>query len=136
MRSKIGGGSAKSVTDAAIGRATELRVAATIAVVDDGGHLKSLLRMDDAILGSIDIAQKKAKASAYFRLNSEELGQASQPGGPFFGVENSNGGIITFSGGVPLKNGAGEVCGAIGVSGGEAEQDAAIAQAGAAAFVE
>jgi uncharacterized protein GlcG (DUF336 family) len=51
-------------------------------------------------------------------------------------VENSNGGIITFSGGIPLKNGAGEVCGAIGVSGGQTEQDSAIAQAGAAAFFE
>jgi uncharacterized protein GlcG (DUF336 family) len=136
MMSKIGGGSAKGVVDAAVRRATELHVAATIAVVDDGGHLKMLLRMDDAILGSIDIAQKKAKASAYFGLNSEVLGQTSQPGGPFYGVENSNGGIITFSGGVPLKNGAGEVRGAIGVSGGRAEQDAAIAQAGAAAFFE
>jgi uncharacterized protein GlcG (DUF336 family) len=134
--SKIRGESAKGVVDAAMSRATELRVAATIAVVDDGGHLKALVRMDDALLGSIDIAQKKAKASAYFDLNSEVLGQASQPGGPFYGVENSNGGIITFSGGIPLKNGAGEVCGAIGVSGGQTEQDSAIAQAGAAAFFE
>ena len=136
MMSKIGGERAKGVIDAAIKRATELRVAATIAVVDDGGHLKMLLRMDDAILGSIDIAHKKAKASAYFGLNSEVIGRASQPGGPFYGVENSNGGLITFSGGVPLKNSAREVCGAIGVSGGEAEQDGAIARAGAAAFFE
>ena len=136
MMSKIGCGSAKGVVDAAVRRATELHVAATIAVVDDGGHLKMLMRMDGAILGSIDIAQKKAKTSAYFGLNSEVLGQTSQPGGPFYGVENSNRGIITFSGGVPLKNGTGEVRGAIGVSGGQAEQDAAIAQAGAAAFFE
>jgi len=128
---KIGSAAAKSVADAATKKAAELRVAVTIAIVDDGGHLKTLLRMDDAILGSIDIAQKKAKASAYFNVNSEVLGQASQPGGPFYGVENSNGGLITFSGGVPLKDAAGAVWGAIGVSGGLPDQDGAIARAGA-----
>jgi uncharacterized protein GlcG (DUF336 family) len=67
-------------------------------------------------------------------LTSEVLGQASQPGGPFYGVENSNGGLITFSGGVPLIDKTGETAGGIGVSGGTSEQDAAIARAGAAAF--
>jgi uncharacterized protein GlcG (DUF336 family) len=126
--------SANGVVDAAIKKATELRVAVCIAIVDGGGHLQIFLRMDRAMLGSIDISQKKARTSAYFGLNSEVLGQASQPGGPFYGVENSNGGLITFSGGVPLSDNTGETWGAIGVSGGTSDQDAAIAQAGAAAF--
>jgi uncharacterized protein GlcG (DUF336 family) len=131
---QISSTTAKSVVDAAAQKAVELRVAVCVAIVDAGGHLQMFLRMDHAMLGSVDISQKKARTSACFGLNSEVLGQASQPGGPFYGVENSNGGLITFSGGVPLIDGTGETTGAIGVSGGTSEQDAAIAQAGAAVF--
>jgi uncharacterized protein GlcG (DUF336 family) len=126
--------SAEELVNAATKKATELRAAVCVAIVDAGGHLQAFRRMDHAMLGSIDISQKKARTSAYFGLNSEVLGQASQPGGPFYGVENSNGGLITFSGGVPLIDNTGETTGAIGVSGGTSEQDAAIARAGAAAF--
>jgi uncharacterized protein GlcG (DUF336 family) len=128
---RIRGIDTKKVVDAATKKAIDLDVNVCIAVVDDGGHLQAFLRMDKAILAAIDISQKKAKTAAYFGFNSELLGEGSQPGGPFYGVEISNGGLITFSGGVPLKDSAGEVCGAIGVSGGQPDQDAAIAQAGA-----
>ena len=58
----------------------------------------------------------------------------SQPGGPLYGIEVSNGGLITFPGGLPLKAEDGTVIGAIGVSGSTVENDHAVAAAGASAL--
>jgi len=85
-------------------------------------------------LGSIDISINKARTARFFVMNTGDLGQASQPGGPLFNIEVSNGGLITFPGGVPLTNAAGEVIGAVGVSGSTVEDDHAVAAAGAGAL--
>ena len=66
-------------------------------------------------------------------MNTGQIGQLSQPGGPLYGIEHSNGGLITFPGGVPITDGDGAVIGAIGVSGSTVENDHAVAEAGAAA---
>ena len=105
-----------------------------IAVVDAGGNLKAFARMDGAWLGSIDIATTKARTARYFDLPTEALGALSQPGGPLYGIEVSNGGLITFPGGLPLKSLDGMIIGAIGVSGSTVENDHAVAAAGAAAL--
>ncbi len=105
-----------------------------IAVVDAGGHLKAFARMDGAWLGSIDIAMTKARTARYFDLPTEALGELSQPGGPLYGIEVSNGGLITFPGGLPLTAADGTVIGAIGVSGSTVEDDRAVAEAGVAAL--
>ncbi|WP_255155149.1 heme-binding protein [Ferruginibacter sp. HRS2-29] len=76
----------------------------------------------------------KAKTSRYFDMNSGEIGKLSQPGGPLYQIEHSNGGLISFPGGVVLKNKEGEILGAIGVSGGSVEQDHEVATAGAEAL--
>jgi uncharacterized protein GlcG (DUF336 family) len=77
----------------------------------------------------------KAFTSRAFDISTKKLAANSQSGGPFFGVHVSNQGrIMIFAGGIPLKRG-GKVVGAIGVSGGSGEQDQAVAEAGAAAFV-
>ena len=89
--------------------------------------------MDEAWLGSIDIAIKKAKTARFFDMPTGEIGKLSQPGGSLYNIEHSNGGLITFPGGVPLKNKEGVVIGAIGVSGSIVENDNLVAQAGAAA---
>jgi uncharacterized protein GlcG (DUF336 family) len=90
--------------------------------------------MDDAWLGSIDIATKKACTSRAFNISTRDLAQHSQSGGEFFGIHASNGGrVMIFAGGVPLQRG-GKVVGAIGVSGGSGEQDHTVAEAGARAF--
>lgn len=102
-----------------------------IAVVDGGANLVAFARMDGAWLGSLDIAMKKAKTARYFDMNTGVIGELSQPGGPLYNIEHSNNGLITFPGGVPIKNGAGEVIGAIGVSGSSVENDHAVAEAGA-----
>ena len=125
---------AHQVVAAAIGKAKAIDTKMDIAVVDAGGNLKAFVRMDGAWLGSIDIAIKKAKTARFFDMNTGNIGELSQPGGPLFGIEHSNGGLITFPGGVPLKNAAGDVIGAVGVSGSLVENDHAVAMAGSEAL--
>ena len=121
---------AEKILAAAKQKATELGTRMDIAVVDGGGNLKAFVRMDGAWLGSIDISMRKARTARWFDMNTGEIGKLSQPGGPLFGIEHSNGGLITFPGGVPLKDGKGNVVGAVGVSGSTVENDHAVAAAG------
>jgi uncharacterized protein GlcG (DUF336 family) len=125
---------AKTITDAALAKCQAIGVKMNIAVVDAGANLKSFVRMEGAWLGSIDISIRKARTARYFDMPTGEIGKLSQPGGSLFCIEHSNGGLITFPGGVPLVNAAGEVIGAIGVSGSTVDNDHAVASAGAAAL--
>ena len=125
---------AERIVAAAKAKATEIHTKMDIAVVDAGGNLKAFVRMDGAWLGSIDIAQRKARTARWFDMDTGVIGTLSQPGGPLFNIEHSNGGLITFPGGVPLKDAQGEVVGAIGVSGSTVENDHTVAAAGAAAL--
>ena len=105
-----------------------------IAVVDGGGNLVAHIRMDKAWIGSIDIAINKAWTSKAFDISTKDLGDNSQPGQQFFGIQNTNGGkVAIFAGGIPLSR-DGVVVGAVGVSGGSGEQDHAVAEAGVAGF--
>ena len=124
---------AHDAVSAAMAKATEIDTKMDIAVVDAGGNLKAFARMDGAWLGSIDISMKKARTARYFDMNTGDIGGLSQPGGPLYQIEVSNGGLITFPGGVPIKNADGEIIGAIGVSGSTVENDHTVAAAGAAA---
>ncbi len=105
-----------------------------IAVVDAGANLKAFVRMDGAFLGSIDISIKKAKTARLFNMPTGKLGELAQPGKPLYNIEFSNGGLITFPGGLPLKDKNGNIIGAIGVSGSTVEDDHEVASAGAAAL--
>lgn len=105
-----------------------------IAIVDAGANLVAFSRMDGAWLGSLDISIKKAKTARFFDMNTGIIGSLSQPGGSLYNIEHSNGGLITFPGGIPIKNAAGEIIGAIGVSGSTVENDHAVAEAGLATF--
>ncbi len=116
-------------------KAESMNVLVNIAVVDAGANLKSFVRMDDSFLGSIDVAIKKAKTARYFDIDTGELGELTQPGGIIYNIEHSNGGLMTFPGGVPIKNKNGKIIGAIGVSGGTIEEDRIIANAGAASIL-
>lgn len=124
---------AQDAVAAAMAKATEIDTRMDLAVVDAGGNLKAFARMDGAWLGSIDISMKKARTARYFDMNTGDIGGLSQPGGPLYQIEVSNGGLITFPGGVPIKNADGEIIGAIGVSGSTVENDHTVADAGAAA---
>jgi uncharacterized protein GlcG (DUF336 family) len=121
---------ALTAIEAARKKAKSLETQMCIAVVDSGANLKGFLRMDDAWVGSIDIAIKKAKTAVFFGMPTGEIGKLSQPGKPLYGIEHSNEGLITFPGGVPIVDEEGVLVGAVGVSGSTVENDNAVAEAG------
>lgn len=121
---------AEAAIQGARGKALELKTQMCIAIVDSGANLKAFLRMDDAWVGSIDIATKKAKTAVFFGMPTGAIGKLSQPGGSLFGIEHSNDGLITFPGGLPIVDEHGVLVGAIGVSGSSVENDEAVAKAG------
>ena len=113
-------------------KAKEIGQPMNIAVVDAGTNLKAFTRMDGAWLGSIDIAINKAFTAKAFDISTKELGQNSQPGDQFYGIQESNHGkVMIFAGGMPLVV-DGKIVGAVGVSGGSGVQDQAVAEAAAA----
>jgi uncharacterized protein GlcG (DUF336 family) len=125
---------AQKVVDGARAKADEIGVPMDIAVVDEGNNLTAFARMDNAWLGSIDIAQAKAYTARAFDMPTKDLAPLAQPNQPLFGINAGNdGNLIVFAGGIPLMDGD-DVVGAIGVSGGSVEQDHEVAEAGVAAF--
>ena len=126
---KLGLDLALELTAAARKKAEEIGVPMVIAVVDTGGNLIALKRMDDALLVSINIAANKAYTAVALKMPTHELAKAAQPGEPLFGIHTTDGcRIVIFGGGFPLKKG-GEIVGGIGVSGGSVEEDMACAMA-------
>ncbi|MGE8514468.1 MAG: GlcG/HbpS family heme-binding protein [Chryseobacterium culicis] len=125
---------AEKVLNAAKEKALSMNIPVSIAVVDAGGHLVALARLD-SVYGVIDFAVKKAKTAAMFGVNSDVMGSIiSETGFHGYGMLNSNEGLLTIAGGVVLKNAEGKTIGAIGSSGGTPEQDKEIAEAGAHAI--
>jgi uncharacterized protein GlcG (DUF336 family) len=125
---------AQQVLETALKKAVDIDTLMNVAVVDAGGNLKAFGRMDGAWLGSIDVSIKKARTARFFDMNTGDIGAISQPGGSLYNIEVSNGGLITFPGGIPLRDGSGEIVGAIGVSGSSVENDHTVAEAGANAL--
>jgi uncharacterized protein GlcG (DUF336 family) len=121
------------ITQASIDAADKRGEKFVIAVVDAGANLISLTRMDGAWLGSLELAQKKAKTARSFDMPTEDLQDMSQPGGPLYGIEGGTDGFVTIGGGLPLKV-DGEVVGAVGVSGSTPDADIEVAKAGVDAF--
>lgn len=115
-------------------KAQEIGQAMNIAVVDNGGNLVAFAHMDGAWKGSIDIAINKAFTSAMFKLPTKGLAEKAQPGEPFYGIHVSNHGrVMIFPGGIPLEQ-EGKCIGAVGVSGGDNQQDQTVAEAAKAAL--
>ncbi len=121
---------AEKMIAAAKDKAAAIGTKMNIAVVDGGANLVAFARMDGAWLGSLDISIKKAKTARFFDMNTGAIGGLSQPGGALYNIEHSNGGLITFPGGIPVTDANGAVIGAIGVSGSTVENDHAVAEAG------
>ena len=111
----------------AISKSEQLGIKVCIAVVDSGAHIVAFERMDGAFLGSVDIAIKKARTSALFPLESGPLGALIRSE-QLTGFELSNENLMGFNGGVPIFAGDAQI-GAIGISGGSAVEDLAIARA-------
>lgn len=118
---------AQEMAQYAQSRAVAVGVPIVFSAVDSGGNLLLLHRMDDALLASVEISMNKAFTAAAFRMPTQELGAQAQPGGPLYGLHTTGGGkVVLFGGGLPVWQG-GTLAGAIGVSGGTAEQDLEIA---------
>jgi uncharacterized protein GlcG (DUF336 family) len=125
---------AQRVVAAGIAKADEISSPSNIAVVDVGGNLVTHIRMDGAWIGSVDISINKAFTARAFDISTEELAADAGPGGQFYGIHASNGGkVMIFAGGIPLER-AGQIVGAVGVSGGSGKQDQTVAEAAAAAL--
>jgi uncharacterized protein GlcG (DUF336 family) len=122
---------AKKVAAAAEEEATKNKWTVVIAIVDDGGHLVYLQRIDDTQTGSIEVAIQKAKTAMSFKRPTKALEDAVITGGRT--VVLSLPGAMPIEGGLPLMM-DGKVIGAIGVSGVTAQQDGQIAKAGADAL--
>lgn len=102
-----------------------------IAIVDSGGHLVMLHRLDQAQHGSTSVAKFKAETSVNFRRPTKIFEETLASGGQGLRILSMNN-LIALEGGLPLIVG-GQVVGAIGVSGMQSTQDAQVAAAGASA---
>ena len=123
---------ARKIIRAGERKAKEMNIAAVFAVVNPEGNLIIEERMDNAILVSIEVAYKKAYTAAALKLNTEDLTALVQPGAMFYGLQ-SDPKYIVFGGGMLLKV-DGKIVGAVGVSGGSAQEDMEIAKACVNAF--
>ncbi|WP_396159982.1 heme-binding protein [Flavobacterium sp.] len=104
-----------------------------VAIMDPGGHLVLLERMDNAQFGSVQVAQDKALSAVAFRRPTKAFHDMVAAGGE--GVR-----MLVMSGAMPIDGGLpilvdGAVIGGIGLSGGTSAQDGLVAQAGLAALV-
>ena len=123
---------ARKIIRAGERKAKEMNIAAVFAVVNPEGNLIIEERMDNAILVSVEVAYKKAYTAAALKLNTEDLTALVQPGAMFYGLQ-SDPKYIVFGGGMLLKV-DGKIVGAVGVSGGSAQEDMEIAKACVKAF--
>jgi len=112
-------------------KAQEIGVDMNIAIVDQATHLLHFSRMPNAKVTSISIAMDKAFTAAGHKQGTHLYKEAVWPGGPAYGLGNTNGGrFTTFGGGLPILNKKGEVIGGIGASTGTPAQDQQVVQAG------
>lgn len=120
---------AQKALAAGIAKCREIKEPSALAIVDAGGHLLAFLRVDDAAISTLKIAQSKAYTAVSLRAPTDKWMDLIQPGAPLFGLENTSAGLpyVFFGGGLPVFAN-GEVVGAVGVSGGPAEADIEIAQ--------
>ncbi|CAD0038587.1 unnamed protein product [Aureobasidium pullulans] len=127
------GGSSINPNDGVLNAAAKYAETITpqnIAIVDPSGLLVAFLRMDNAYPGSIDLSIKKARTTVLFNgLPSGVVYDLAQPGAPFYGIQETNGGLVVFGGSLPLYKDD-FLLGSIGVSGGSPDEDLQVAQAG------
>jgi len=121
---------AKKIAAAAEADAKAKGARVVIAVVDDGGNLLLLERLDDTQVASVDVGIGKARTAAIFRRPSKVFEDQIRDGRV---AALALPGATPLQGGVPITY-EGKVIGAIGVSGESPAQDEDIAKAGAAAF--
>ena len=122
---------AQDVIARAHARASELGIRVTVAVVDEGGFLIALGRMDGAAPISPQVAEAKAVGAALLHRDGASLAELAKDRPGFFSVVDRlvRVPIVPGLGSTLIKRGD-AVLGAVGVSGGRPDQDVEIAQAG------
>ena len=118
---------AKSVAAAAVAEARKNQWTMAIAIVDTAGDLVYFEKMDDTQVGSVQVAQAKARSAARFKRPTKAFQDALAAGGEGLRILALDG-AIPVEGGIPLVVG-GKIVGAIGASGGTSQQDGVVAQA-------
>jgi glc operon protein GlcG len=122
---------ANQLVEAALAEAKQNGWSVAVAVVDDGGHLLAMQRMEDCAAVSAYIAIEKARSSALGRRETKIYEDMINNGrNAFLSVPVIT---ATMEGGVPVMHN-GHVVAAVGVSGVKPDQDAQVAKAGAAAL--
>ena len=114
----------RRIIAAAASESAAINIPVNIAVADPAGQLLGFLRCDNAFPGSIDIALRKAKTVSLFNgaWCTGDLYDLTQPGGVLYGIQDTNGGLVVFGGGVPVML-DGKFVGSVGVSGGTTGED-------------
>lgn len=122
---------AERLIKTAVKKARAIKSPSSIAVVDSGRNLVTFVRMDGAVLASIEISIGKAYTARSLNMKTSDVATYTQPGAPLFGLEATHRQpFVIFGGGVPLTVG-GTIVGAIGVAGGTVDQDEEVALAAA-----
>ncbi len=121
---------ARRIVAAACRAAVERQWTVVVAVVDDGGHLIALERMDGTQKGSVRVAEQKARTAILFKRPTKAFEEAVVQGRPNLMTLPD---VICLEGGVPLIR-DGVYLGAIGVSGLKSFEDGVVAAAGVAAL--
>jgi len=124
---------AKTLVEQIEAEAKRRHLPAVISLCDASGRPIAVHVMDNAFLVSFDVAVKKAYTAVAVKMKTEELAKLAQPGGMFFGLETANDKMMIIGGGVPLYDND-KLVGGLGISGGTAEQDIALAEFGLRAF--
>ena len=108
-------------------KANEIGVPMVFSVVDKGGNLVYFQRMEGSLLISVKVSQDKADTACALKCPTAALADVTKPGDSLWSLHNSGDGrIVCFGGGYPIEV-DGEIIGAIGISGGTAEEDMSVA---------
>lgn len=126
---------AQIMVEAAQAKAIEINVPMVISVMDMGGNLVLLHRMENSLLASLEISQNKAYTAVALKMPSSAVKELAQEGQELQGIAVDHAGkIVEFGGGLPIYNAEGVQIGGIGVSGGSVDEDTSVAQAGLDAY--
>ncbi len=127
---------AKTLAERVEERAAMMGVKAVVVIMNSGANPVLVHCMDDSFIASYDVAFNKAYTVVGLKISTIELKKLAQPGGPLYGIQNTNDGrIVIFGGGEPLMIG-GRIVGGLGVSGGTEDEDTALAAYGRQVFME
>jgi uncharacterized protein GlcG (DUF336 family) len=121
---------AKSVAERVEAEATKADVPVAVCIIDVHGNLVLQHRMNGAPVFALEISERKAYTSALVRLRTADILPLVQPGQSLYALPTVGGGrFCPMGGGIPLVDEDGKIYAGVGVSGGTAEEDVAIAEA-------